>query len=475
MNNNPIRKRFNISLPNLGIVLVMLFTMAYNLHLGYWKQPHRIIANDVLHYYAYLPAVFIYKDIELKFVSENPSAFQDKMWPFWSPIQKNTIMTTMGMSILYAPAFLTTHAIMLLLGSDDDGYGPPYRLGLIIGGWVYLLLSLLLLKKLLLRFYPSAVVAITLIITVLGTNLFYYATGETTMSHSYSFFLFSAFFYLTVRWHEKPGYKWAVLLGLASGLIALVRPTNAVVGILFILWQVGTFKQLADKVIFLFRNYLHLIVLLVVAFMVWVPQIMYWKHITGSYFFYSYGDEQGFFFNNPQIVNNLFSYRKGWFVYTPLMLVAFAGIATLWKSNRGMAVPLIVFSLVNIYIISSWWSWWYGGGFGQRAYVESYALYALGFAAFVDWLRKIKPFYIKVPAFIMILLLVAFNLFQTRQYHIGSIHFVGMNKEAYWHSFLKLKPYGDYYHKLTIPDMEKARKGIYVFEPMYPRMDEEDQ
>ncbi len=164
--------------------------------------------------------------------------------------------------------------------------------------------------------------------------------------------------------------------------------------------------------------------------------MLYWKHVAGIYFYNGYGDEQGFFFfHNPQLLNNLFSYRKGWLVYTPIILLAFIGFGLLWRRKRGIVLTILVFSLINIYIISSWWSWWYGGGFGLRAYIESYTLYALGFGAFAQWLFSKRFLLLKIPTFMIVLALIAFSYFQTRQYYYGSIHYVGMNKEAYCISF----------------------------------------
>ncbi len=255
------------------------------------------------------------------------------------------------------------------------------------------------------------------------------------------------------------------MLGLVSGLITLVRPSNIIVGLIFVFWQAGSFTDLKSKFKLLKNYYPHLLVLLLAGFVMWIPQLLYWKQVTGTYFYYSYGDQQGFYFNNPQIINSLFSYRKGWLVYTPIMLFAFMGMALLWRKNRGLLMPLLVFSVVNIYIVSSWWAWWYGGGFGLRAYIESYAFYALAIGAFVQYVLSWRFALLKIPVMLMIVLLMGLNLFQTRQQYFGSIHYIGMTKEAYWHSFLRLKPYGNYYHLLTIPDMQKARKGIYEYEP----------
>lgn len=451
--------------PNISILIIILTVSIYSNDIGYWKKPNRIIYDDILHYYAYLPAVFIYNDIELKFVSKKPSDYLEKFWPFRSPLGKNTIMTTMGMSILYAPAFLTTKAIMWIIGDESDGFSPPYRLGLVIGSIIYLFISLLFLKKVLLKYFSPAATAVSLIMVALGTNLGHYSTHEPTMSHLYGFFLFSVFLYLLVKWHEKPVLKYSVLLGLVSGLIVLVRPSNILIGLIFIFWNISGIESLKQKMKFFLKNYLQLIMIVLFAIIIWVPQMLYWKQLTGSFLFYSYGEESKFFFNNPQIFNNLFSYRKGWLVYTPIMITAFIGMIMLWKKKPELVVPLAIFSVVNIYVISSWWSWWYGGGFGLRAYVESYAIYSIGFAAFVQWIIGLRYYLLKIPLFIIIALFIALNLFQTRQYYFGSIHYVGMTKKAYWHQFLVLKPYGEYYYLLTIPDMQKARQGIYEFTP----------
>jgi MFS family permease len=453
-------------LPDLSILIIFLVVSIYTIHIGYWKRNDKIISKDVLHYYAYLPATFIYHDITLDFVFENPDNYRDKFWPVISPVNKNVIMVTMGMSMLYAPSFLITRMIMLLHGDDSDGFSPPYRVGLIIGGIVYLILSLFFLKRILLRYFSSITTAISLIMIVLGTNLGHYVTQEVTMSHLYSFFLFTVFLYLTILWHENPKSKYAILLGLTIGLIVLVRPSNILAGLVFVFWNISDIQSFKDKWNLFRKQYFQLIAILLFAIIIWIPQLIYWKYLTGTFFFYGYGEESRFFFGNPQIFNNLFSYRKGWLIYTPIMILAFTGLFIMWKQKRGMLVPLVIFTILNIYVVSSWWSWWYGGGFGMRAYVETYAFYSLGFAAFVQWILNRRCWLTKIPLFLLIAVLISFNLFQTRQYYYGSIHYVGMTEKAYWHQFLKLEPYGNFYDLLTIPDMQKARMGVYEYLPV---------
>ena len=57
--------------------------------------------------------------------------------------------------------------------------------------------------------------------------------------------------------------------------------------------------------------------------LVWVPQMIYWNEMTGHWLYFSYGSDERFFFGDPAIIKGLFSYRKGLFIYTPLLLFAF--------------------------------------------------------------------------------------------------------------------------------------------------------
>jgi hypothetical protein len=179
---------------------------------------------------------------------------------------------------------------------------------------------------------------------------------------------------------------------------------------------------------------------------------------------YTYNDE-GFFFNNPQFIRGLFSYRKGWLVYTPVMLFALAGLVILAIKNRRLFWPVILFTAINMYIVFSWWSWWYGGGFGQRALIESYAVLSIPLAAFMAWVLG-KKWYLQSVVLLLSAWFVFLNIFQTRQYYFGSIHWEGMTREAYWNSFLRYRPSQEFWQLIRQPDNQKAKEGIYIDLPV---------
>lgn len=61
------------------------------------------------------------------------------------------------------------------------------------------------------------------------------------------------------------------------------------------------------------------------ALVVFIPQFLYWKHVTGQFIFFSYKNTEGFDFMKPHILNVLFSFKKSLFVYTPVLIFVVAG------------------------------------------------------------------------------------------------------------------------------------------------------
>jgi hypothetical protein len=191
---------------------------------------------------------------------------------------------------------------------------------------------------------------------------------------------------------------------------------------------------------------------------VWLPQFLYWKATTGSYLFFSYGDER-FYFGNPHIIAGLFGYRKGWLLYTPIMIMALIGIILMKPRQNPFSIGLYLFIPLNIYIIVSWWCWWYGGGFGNRPFIDSYPLLALGLATLFHEVSK-NRIALSITTLVSVLLF-SLNIFQNYQYHYGSIHWDSMTKDAYWDSAGHLYPTKNFYYLLEPPDYERALKGEY--------------
>ena len=457
------------NLSGLCIIVITISTIFLNFSHHRWQKDDRVIEWDVKSYYAYLPATFIYKDLSLQFRRDNIEKFRDLIWPVETPTHKLAIVTTMGLSFLYAPFFAIAHIYSLISEYDADGYSLPYRFALVFSSLFYVIIGLIFLQKTLRKYYKEDIVALVVTAIGIGTNLLYYYSYEAAMPHAYNFALISLFVFLTIRFYEYPSSKKIFWLGLVSGLITLIRPTNIIILILFFLWNITSGKDFKNRVSYFLKEY-KLVLLMIAGFiLIWIPQFIYWYWVSGKIFYFSYGEVGGkFFFLNPQIKNILISYKKGWFVYTPIMLVAFIGIFTLPKQKKGLFLPVLLFTLLNIYILASWWCWWFGGSFGLRAFIDSYAIMAIPLASIISTLSFKK--YLKYLSFGFISLLIVFNIFQIQQYTNQAIHYWWMNKATYWETFLKLRPTERYWELVTLPDYDKAREGIYVeIKPEYKK------
>lgn len=441
-------------------LIILTFILGLNFNLRLWELPKRVIVTDVISYYSYLPAAFINKDISLKFVTREYSV-SDQFCPDKTPEGKNVIRTTMGLSFLYTPFFFLAHVLAEPLGYQANGFSDPYKLGLIVSAVFYLGLGLYFLRKILEKYFSSVVTAITIFSITIGTNLVYYSSVEAPLAHVYEFSLISLFIYLVIKWWEMPGLKGAILLGLLSGLITLIRPTNIIVLLILISWNITSIDDLKHRLVFFLRSYYLVIAMIISFIIIWVPQIAYWKFITGNYFYNSYATSNvgNFFFYNPQIINGLLSYRKGWLLYTPIMAFALTGIILLFHRRKELFWPVFIFTVLNIFIVLSWWCWWYGGSFGLRAFIDSYSLLAIPFSVFITWLLD-QGKLLKIAGFTILVILIGYNLFETKQYYTGAIHWDSMTKKAYWESFGKTYPTSKFYKSLEEPDYEKAIKGI---------------
>jgi hypothetical protein len=451
------KKRPGFSINTLKVSCLVFFLVLGSIIIkeGTWKEPQRIIGADVTSYYSYLPAVFIYNDLSMSF---KDSLEGITVWTHPSPKGMPMLRMTSGLSFLYMPFFLASHAYALLTDYPANGYSAPYAFGLMMASAFYATLGLYLLGLLLGRYFTRLTIVLTLTALLFGTNLYIYTNDFGGYSHAYSFFLFSLFVYLVSKYYQKTTHLYSILLGCVLGLIVLIRPTNGIIALVFLLYDVYGIKQLKERVLLLISQYKNLLLLALGMFLILLPQLLYWKYIAGSFIHYSYEDE-GFFFSDPKIWKTLFSYRKGWLLYTPLMTLALVGslIVLFYKSLRQRyGLILMSFLPLNIYIIASWWCWWYGGSFGNRAFIESYAILGIPLAVMIDKIGMAKR--LNTIAIVALLSGVLYlNQYQTWQYKIGLIHYADMTKEAYWDTFLTRHPSNYYTCLLAEPDYDLAK------------------
>ncbi len=406
---------------------LVLWAMVLLIVAARWSAPKRdVLTWDVFGYYLYLPATFIHDDIGL-----HDPAWLDEVMTTYEPSStlyqlvdgpngSRVIKYSSGMAVMYAPFFFIAHALAGPLGYPSDGFSAPYQVSITIGCLAFALFSLFLFRRILLHYFPDRWTALLLVLIALGTNYFQLTAWDgTLLTHSFLFTLYAGLILVTIQWHRSPSTSRSLWIGGLVGFITLVRPSELVCALIPLLWGLGSATDRTSKWKCINQHPGHIGLAGVAFLMATLPQLIYWKSVTGQWVFYSYVNPgEGFDFTEPHTWPYLVSFRKGWFIYTPLMLLAICGIPLLWRRLPAAAWAIAIFLITDLWVVSSWSCWWYAGGsFSARSMVPTYPLLAIPLGIFLRtlWSRK----WVRVPMLIGLGTAILLNLFQTWQWSQG--------------------------------------------------------
>ena len=456
LNTSPVKFKF----ANTAFYCCILFLVVVTLIKPRYLERHTnaTLAWDVSGYYLYLPALFIYGDIyELKFLPDIiekyiPSPTADQAYPVSNG--RKVMKYSAGMAIQYAPGFFTGHIIAKITGWPADGFSLPYQAAIHWWSVFYAIAGLYFLKKILSRYFDEKTTGWVLVGIVFGTNFLNYATFDAANTHAYLFTLLAFLLWSTIRFYEVFSWKYALGIGVSLGLAALTRPTEIIYMALPLFWGVYGWEGLRSRVFVLKKHFIKILVAALLTGVTGFVQLLYWKCVSGQWLQYSY-QEQGFSFLHPHFTDVFFSYRKGWLVYTPLMSLALTGFLFLYKNHKKIFPVIFILFLINTWIITAWDIWWYGGAFGQRAFIQSYILLAFPLAAFFEWVLGTRFKTIKYIVVFIVGGFMALNIFQTYQAHWGPFETEAMTRAYYWRIFGKIK--NDPYDRLLLD----AKEGYF--------------
>lgn len=443
-------KRFKFYLQIFIFITGAILLLAISLNTANKKNIH-IIRQDALVYYTYLPATFIENDPFFLRKDEYDSLY--RFWTKPTSIGRNVPKTTMGIALLEAPFFFGGDLYAKNTYHAEDGFSKPYQRAVALSSTFYAILGALFLFLFLKRRFSNWASFVSTLLITFGTNLYFYSVYEQGMSHPYTFFLLSALLLIISNWLSKKTILKSLLIGVLIGLIVLIRPINILFLLpIFIMFR-ETKENWKDYLLRLFKPISPLILIILGGVLSWLPQLIFWKIQAGTFLYFSYPGET-FFWLKPHVFDGLFSFRKGWFIYTPLMAFALFGSLRLYKNHKNYFWALMIFLPPFLYITFSWWSWWYGGGFSARTLIDILPFMALPLTSLIEWTLEKKQ---RLYLLILPILFVALNIFQSWQYLNGVIHYDSMTWKSYKKSFLKTESTQEYYDLLQQPDYEKAR------------------
>lgn len=396
-----------------------------------------VIGSDGSGYYAYLPATFIYQDFSYSFADPNAKGHKayhgNNMYQFVSRNSEGKLVNKyfLGSSLLMLPFFLLACFFSWIFDYPVDGYSFLFQSFVCIAGIFYLLAGLHYLRRLLLRAgIRDGVTGLILLVVFLGTNLYHYALEEPSMSHVYSFAAISFFLWQAWCFFEKGERKNFILAVCAFLVVLAIRPVNGMLlfACPFLYFMTGTRVENLRRITSFGKA---LLIPIAAGTLLVFFQMLSWKLSVGAWLTDSYTKEK-FDFTSPHLLSVLFSWRKGFFIYTPVLLFMIPGLYFIRKFNAALSFTL--FFLVNCWLISCWHDWGYGGSLGFRPLIDYYALFAIPLAYFLNSLHK------RIAAAgtgLVLFFFCALNISQHYQYHFGILPWEDMTEYKYKRLFFR--------------------------------------
>jgi len=435
-----MKVRMNLSLPSLILGSLTLFSLLFFLALiPVPRADGQLIGSDGVGYYVYLRSLVF--DHDLNFNNEYATFHvvilkEPKVTPLGLPFNKYPI----GPALLWLPFFLLAH-LLALLGQTltpaivADGYGYLYQAAICIGSIFYGSLGFFLIYFCARKSFSQTASLLAITFLWLASNAFYYLVFEPSMAHCLSLFSVSLFLTVWFNWFwEKPSpsLQQTIALGLAGGLIALVRFQD----VIFLLLPYGYFlirvvqawqrRDLSQAKHWLLSS----LVTGLSTLLAFLPQLLAWHLLFGTYFFSPYLSDHNppFYWLQPHLWEVLFSPFHGLFLWHPIYFFALIGLLMLPKTfPRWLLWAFCALLLLNLYIIAAWWAWWQGDSFGGRMFLNAMWVWGIGLTSLLDkfWNRKsLQRIILSVG-----ISLIFWNTLSLMQYRLG---FVPMGKPLTW-------------------------------------------
>jgi hypothetical protein len=417
-------------LRELLIIFLLIFT--FNNYIG---NSDSTLGSDGIGYYDYLPALFIHDDLNRHKLNKDDPVYDRFQERSIFAEHKDRVVNKCfcGTSLLISPFFFKTLWTIDDQNKELTGYETEFHTTVFHAALFYLFLGLIFIRMLLKEYGLQSVAIVSVqILAVFATSIPQYVNADAGFSHVYSFFAISAFLYFSKRYFKSPTTKSFLFACVFFGLIFILRPINIMI-VCFLPFIAGDWNTFKTGIVEIIKPYSRIIVGIPILLAFIGMQCYLWFLQTGDFIVYSYPGE-GFNFSNPHFYDVLFSYRKGLFVYAPILLFSFLSFFYLLSKREYYIGLTWLGGFVSItYIISSWHSWYYGYSYGSRAFIDYYPLFFIMVAIFLD--RIVLS--LKIIVLLLALPLVYLNIVQAYQYKASILHAMDMDMDKYWKVFLK--------------------------------------
>jgi len=383
------------------------------------------VRGDGVGYYAFARALLIQHNLDFgpDYQHANQGFREARLDAAGEPKQEFRTATghldnhfTVGPAILWAPFLVCAHLGVLLaraLGAHvpRDGFSLPYLLAMAFGTLLYGFLALVLSYRVATRFVAERWALFAALAIWWASSLPVYMYFNPSWSHAHSAFAVALFFWYWLRTRERrSGGQWFVL-ALLAGLMLNVYYPNAIVLVLLIPEAVAEYrrarKRPSEDSWSVGRLVGWHVLFCATLFLSLLPTFLTRYAVYGGFFRSGYVPVTEWAWGSPSFVALLFSSNHGLFSWTPLLLLATAGIFIFWRRFPAIGLSVICVLLAFYYFMASYPDWPGISSYGNRFFVSLTVFFVLGLATALDWASS----YIRSPRVASVWLASALGVF----------------------------------------------------------------
>ncbi len=374
----------------------------------------RVNASDEIQFFAWLHSWTFDRDVDFEneyryFVAAGPGnnpGFIETFLETTNEAGRRPNFAPIGSAVLWLPFYAAGHLAAGLSGGVTDGFSHPYVAAAAYGSAFYGLAALLLSVSIARRLVGSHHRVATLAVWF-GTPLLFYMYVAPVFAHACSAFAVALFLWIWLRVRHRWTLPGVIALGLAAALLPMVREQDAFVvvapAIDFTRWAFRRLQASGSPDRSWRPVAIRAAVGVVIALLAYAPQLFAYQALNGHP-----GPTvlvaRKMTWSSPHFFEVLFSPGHGLFLWTPLALVALAGLTWLAIGGRAdanarrafpdtavpapdvrwIAVLLLVVVVLQTWVSGSVESWTVAGAFGQRRFVALTPILAVGLAALLQ-------------------------------------------------------------------------------------------
>ncbi len=301
---------------------------------------------------------------------------------------------SIGPAILWAPFLIVAHGVVKVAdafgaGITADGFSRPYLIAMALGTALYGFGALWISFRVVRRYLPESCAFIGTLGIWFASSLPVYMYFNLSWSHAHSAFIVALFlwYWLSTLGRRTLG-QW-ILLGAIAGLMMDVYYINAVLLLLPLAESLGAYYSAtrSDGKAMFTRTLAGNLLFGLALFIAFLPTLVTKKVIYGSYL--NFGYQEHWYWRSPAFFKVAFSSDHGFLAWTPVLILAIAGLVLFGRRERKLGLALLGVFLLYVYAIGCYQDWDGISSFGNRFFVSLTPVFVIGLAAFFDWLATV--------------------------------------------------------------------------------------